>query len=110
LSHFEIYEAVGKGIRPHLSKNTPEGFNQLLNEAWQQNASDRPSSRSIVTSLEIILSAVQNDLHSKHISTSHICSPLHEITRKEFELQQQKRENTSIELTQLTKKIHSSEV
>jgi tRNA A-37 threonylcarbamoyl transferase component Bud32 len=83
-SQFEIYEAVSEGIRPHLSENAPDGFNEILNEAWQQNSVDRPTSRSIATLLENILSVIDDQhvfvMDSKTMNKcTDVSSPLHRM-------------------------------
>eukprot|EP00600_Ochromonadales_sp_CCMP1393_P011318 CAMPEP_0175001850 /NCGR_PEP_ID=MMETSP0005-20121125/3364_1 /TAXON_ID=420556 /ORGANISM="Ochromonas sp., Strain CCMP1393" /LENGTH=422 /DNA_ID=CAMNT_0016256785 /DNA_START=557 /DNA_END=1825 /DNA_ORIENTATION=- len=52
ISQFDIYEKVAQGYRPGLPTDSPKGFNDIVVNAWQEDASKRPSAAELLIQLE----------------------------------------------------------
>ena len=68
---FAIYKMVQEGQRPKLPTNAPEKFVEVLQDAWKQKSSDRPSATQLVHRLCPVLMDMASDagvIHEKEFS------------------------------------------
>lgn len=52
ISQFDIYAKVAEGYRPPLPADAPPGFNEVLQECWQEDANLRPSAADLLVKME----------------------------------------------------------
>jgi tRNA A-37 threonylcarbamoyl transferase component Bud32 len=54
ISQFDIYAKVADGYRPPLPTDSPPGFNDALQAAWQADAAQRPAAARLLTMMEAV--------------------------------------------------------
>ena len=75
---FSLYDLILSGTHPPLPKNSPEGFNNILEAAWQGDPDKRINSKELLEDITRVVSNFMSKLHGKEASleNSQLMPPL----------------------------------